>query len=145
MMKLDASTLAIWQPRALALLRIVAGYMFLLHGTGKLFHLPLIEGYEGVQAISFDGLAGMFELGCGLLVLIGWFTRPAAFVASGQMAVAYFMAHASAATLLVPMQNGGELAVLYCFVFLFLAVSGAGAWSVDTMRRGGGRSLGEAK
>ena len=88
MTKRYASTLATWQPRALALLRIVAGYMFLLHGTGKLFHLPLIDGYEGVQAISFDGLAGMIEFDCGLLVLIGWFTRPAAFVASGQMAVA---------------------------------------------------------
>lgn len=145
MTKRYASTLATWQPRALALLRIVAGYMFLLHGTGKLLHLPLIDGYEVVQAISFDGLAGMIELDCGLLVLIGWFTRPAAFVACGQMAVAYFIAHASSATLLVPMQNGGELAVLYCFVFLFLAVSGAGAWSIDTLRPRRGRPAGEAK
>src|SRR5512133_257017 len=108
MMMRYASTLATWQPRALALLRIVTGYMFLLHGTGKLFQLPLIGGYEGVTALSFDGLAGIIELLCGLLVLIGCFTRLAAFVASGQMAVAYFIAHASVATLLLPMQNGGE-------------------------------------
>lgn len=131
-MKPTPATLAIWQPRALALLRIVAGYMFLLHGTGKLFHVPQVEGYEGVQILSFAGMAGAIELLCGLLVLIGWFTRWAAFIASGQMAVAYFIAHASPATVLTPMQNGGELAVLYSFVFLLLWVAGPGAWSVDT-------------
>jgi putative oxidoreductase len=124
-----------WQPHALALLRIVTAYMFLVHGTAKLLHLPHVPSYDSLQIMSLPGAAGLIELVCGVLILIGWFTRPAAFIASGEMAVAYFMAHASQGNPLVPLLNRGELAVMYSFVFLFLAVAGAGAWSIDSMLR----------
>jgi putative oxidoreductase len=129
------STLSRWQPHALALLRIVTAYMFLMHGTAKLLHVPHEPMYDGLQLMSLPGAAGVLELICGALILIGWLTRPAAFIASGEMAVAYFMAHASQGNPLIPMLNKGELAVMYCFVFLLFAVAGAGAWSVDSMRR----------
>jgi putative oxidoreductase len=123
-----------WTPRALALLRIVTSYMFLMHGSAKLLGVPHIAMFDGIPLFSLIGFAGMLELVGGGLVLIGLFTRPVALVLSGEMAAAYFMAHAKAASVLAPILNQGELAVLYCFVFLFLAVAGAGAWSIDASR-----------
>ena len=129
-----AAWTAEWTPHAHALLRIVTGYMFLLHGTSKLFKLPHVPMFDNLQLMSLIGLAGVLEVVGGLLVLIGLFTRPVAFILSGEMAVAYFMAHASQGHVLIPFMNEGESAVLFCFVFLFFAAAGAGAWSVDAMR-----------
>ena len=121
-------------PKAMALLRIVSGYLFLLHGASKLLHVPHVDMFDGLQLVSLMGLAGIIELVGGALLILGLFTRPAAFVMSGEMAAAYFMAHASQGHLLVPMLNEGEAAVLFCFVFLFFAAAGAGAWSLDGVR-----------
>jgi len=113
-----------------AALRVVVGFSFLLHGSQKLFSFPL-PAMEGIPSFILYS-AGPIELVGGALVMIGLFTRWAAFVASGTMAVAYWMAHGMNA--LFPMQNGGELAVLYCFAFLFIAANGSGIWSVDGAR-----------
>src|SRR6185295_12856489 len=136
-MALDHAFFATWQPRALGLLRIVTGYLFLLHGSAKLLGMPHVAMFDKLQPMSLVGVAGMLELVGGALILIGFFTRPVAFLLSGEMAVAYFMAHASKGNPLLPMLNQGELAVMYCFVFLFFAAAGAGAWSVDAMRKSG--------
>lgn len=133
---MNADALALWTPRALALLRIVAAYLFLQHGTAKLLHVPHVAMFDALQPLSLFGFAGMLELAGGLLLLLGWFTRPAAFVLSGEMAVAYFMEHVPHGNALTPMLNDGESAVLFCFIFLFLVAAGAGAWSVDTLRAG---------
>ena len=124
----------IWTLRAQAVLRIVTGYLFLLHGSAKLFALPHVAIFDGLQLFSLMGVAGLLELVGGFLILIGWGTRPVAFVLSGMMAVAYFMAHASLATVHLPLLNGGEPAALFSFIFLFLAAAGAGCWSFDTRR-----------
>ena len=117
--------------QAYALMRIVAGFLFLWHGSQKLFGFP--PGMpDGVPAYIIYG-AGSIELICGILILIGLFTRYAAFLASGQMAAAYWIAHGTKA--LLPIQNNGELAALYCFVFLFIATQGGGIWSVDAARK----------
>jgi len=113
-----------------ALMRIVVGFLFLWHGSQKLFGFP--SGMPGGVPAFITYVAGPIELIGGILVMIGLFTRYAAFVASGQMAVAYGMAHGTKA--LLPLQNNGELAVLYCFVFLFIASQGAGIWSIDARR-----------
>ena len=123
-----------WTPRAHALLRIVTAYLFLLHGSAKLLKVPHVAMFDNLQLMSLMGLAGVLELVGGVLVLIGLFTRPVAFILSGEMAAAYFMAHASQGHVLIPFMNQGESAVLFCFVFLFFAAAGAGAWSVDAMR-----------
>lgn len=123
-------------PQALALLRIVTGFLFLQHGTAKLFGVPHVAMFDGLQLMSLMGLAGVLELVGGVLVMVGLFTRPAAFVLSGMMAVAYFMAHASQGNLFMPILNMGELAIMFCFVFLFIAAAGPGAWSVDGARAG---------
>jgi putative oxidoreductase len=122
---------ATWTPRALAALRIVTAFLFLQHGTAKLLHLPHVAMFDGLQLLSLFGFAGMLEIVGGVLVLIGWFTRPAAFMLSGEMAVAYFVAHVPLGNFLSPMLNEGESAVLFCFIFLLIAVAGAGTWSVD--------------
>ncbi len=130
-MNASLNRLAAYQPQALALLRIVAGYTFLLHGSAKLLSMPHVAMFDGLQLFSIYGLAGVLELVGGLLLVLGLFTRPVAFVLSGQMAVAYFMAHASEGRVLMPLLNGGESAVLFCFVFLYLFVAGGGAWALD--------------
>ena len=130
-MNASLNRLAAYQPQALALLRIVAGYTFLLHGSAKLLSMPHVAMFDGLQLFSLYGLAGVLELVGGLLLVLGLFTRPVAFVLSGQMAVAYFMAHASEGRVLMPLLNGGESAVLFCFVFLYLFVAGGGAWALD--------------
>ena len=116
-----------------ALLRIVAGFLFLWHGTQKLFSFP-VDAIEGIPAFVTYG-AGGIELIGGTLVMIGLMTRWAAFICSGTMAFAYWMAHGLNA--LFPIQNGGELAALYCFLFLFIAANGSGDWSVDGQRQAG--------
>jgi putative oxidoreductase len=128
------STAARYAPHAQALLRIVSGYLFMMHGVAKLFHVPHVAMYDGVQLMSLIGLAGVLETVGGALLIVGLFTRITAFVLSGEMAVAYFMAHASKGDPLMPMLNQGEAAVLFCFIFLFLAAAGAGAWSIDAQR-----------
>jgi putative oxidoreductase len=140
-MAIDDVFFETWRPRALAILRIVTAYLFMAHGTAKLFGMPYQKMFDGLQLMSLPGLAGILEVFGGLLILIGLFTRPVAFVLCGFMAVAYFMAHGSQGHVLLPMLNGGELAVLYCFVFLYFVFSGAGAWSVDAMRRPAGRAV----
>ena len=134
-MAIDNAFFETWRPRALAVLRIVTAYLFMAHGTAKLFGVPYQKMFDGLQLMSLVGLAGILEVVGGALLLIGLFTRPVAFVLCGFMAVAYFMAHASQGSVLLPMLNAGELAVLYCFVFLYFVFSGAGAWSVDAARR----------
>ncbi|WP_280154098.1 DoxX family protein [Piscinibacter sp. XHJ-5] len=123
-----------WQPQLLAVLRIVSAYIFLLHGTAKLLHWPHIAMFDNVDPFSMTGIAGILELVGGILLLIGLFTRPVAFVLSGEMAAAYFIGHASRGAPLLPVINQGDAAVLYCFVFLYLAAAGPGTWSVDTAR-----------
>ena len=131
-MKLKQKFIDTWSPRLLAVLRIVTGLLFLEHGTAKLLGLPHVAMFDGLQLLSLMGLAGELELSGGLLIVLGLFTRPVAFILSGQMAVAYFMAHAPQAFL--PLVNQGELAVLYCFVFLYLFIAGPGAFSIDSAR-----------
>jgi putative oxidoreductase len=127
----NPSFLSPWQPQLLGLLRIVTGYMFLLHGAAKLLHAPHVAMFDHLEPFSLIGFAGFLELVGGILVLIGLFTRPVAFVLSGEMAFAYFMGHASRGSPLLPILNQGELAVQWCFVFLYFAAAGAGAWSID--------------
>jgi putative oxidoreductase len=123
-----------WNPRALATLRIVAAFLFLQHGTAKLFHVPHVAEFDSLHALSLIGLAGALEIVGGLLLLLGLFTRLAAFILCGEMAVAYFMAHAPQGHFFTPALNQGEEAVLYCFIFLFLSVAGGGAWGIDAVR-----------
>ena len=134
-MALDTAFFETWRPRALAVLRIVTAYLFITHGTAKLLGIPHQDTFDGLKILSLVGVAGILELVGGSMMLLGLFVRPVAFVLCGFMAVAYFMAHASQGNVLVPMLNKGELAVVYCFVFLYFSVAGAGAWSVDAMRR----------
>ena len=114
-----------------ALMRIVAGFLFLWHGSQKLFGFP--SGMPAGVPAFITYVAGPIELVGGILVMIGLFTHWAAFITSGQMAVAYWMVHGTKA--LLPIQNKGELAALYCFVFLFIAAQGGGIWSVDAARK----------
>src|SRR5215213_6440223 len=123
------STLAGWTPRLLSVLRIITGFLFMAHGAQKLFGFLAPPGMPPAPMGSLMWVGGVLEFFGGLLILIGLFTRPVAFILSGMMAVAYFMAHASGG--FWPLQNKGELAVLYCFVFLFLVAAGGGVWSVD--------------
>lgn len=121
--------LAGWQPRILSVLRIVAGLIFLLHGSQKLLGLPPTE--RVVAAFSLPWFAGVIELMCGALIFLGLLTRSAAFLASGTMAFAYWLAHAPRD--LFPVNNGGDAAILYCFIFLYLVFAGPGPWSIDAL------------
>jgi putative oxidoreductase len=123
---------AVWVPRMLTVLRIVAALLFLEHGMQKLLGFPPSPN-PGPPLASLLGVQGVLELFGGILLLIGLFTRLVAFILSGDMAVAYFIAHAPKS--FFPMLNGGDAAILYCFVFLFLAIAGGGEWSVDKVRR----------
>ena len=114
-----------FEPYAYALLRIVAGLLFLFHGLQKLFGM---YGGQTVELVSLRGLAGLIELVGGAMIMIGLYTSPVAFIASGEMAVAYFMSHQPQA--FWPIQNRGELAALYCFVFLYISTRGSGPLSV---------------
>ena len=120
-----------YRPSIYALLRMAAGLMFFLHGLPKLF-----GGFgrpAPVELMSQMGLAGIIEVIGGAMIGLGLFTSPVAFLASGQMAVAYFQAHAPRG--LWPVMNGGELAALFCFVFLYVAAAGSGKWSIDSIRK----------
>ena len=122
----------VWAPRLLSVLRIMTALLFMEHGTMKLLNFPASDN-PGPALFSLIGFAGMLELVGGLLLVLGLFTRPVAFILSGQMAVAYFMAHAPHS--FFPAVNKGEGAILFCFVFLYLVAAGAGPWSVDAARR----------
>lgn len=123
----------VWSPRVLSVLRIVTGLLFMQYGSAKLFHIPHVAMFDNLHLMSLLGIQGVLELGGGLLLLIGLFSRPVAFVLSGDMAVAYFMAHWPRSWL--PILNGGDLAVLFCFVFLHLWAAGPGPWSIDMRLR----------
>ena len=123
-----------WTPRALAVLRIVTAFLFLQHATAKLFGIPHVAMFDNLVLMSLPGIAGLIEIIGAPLVLVGLFTRPAAFILSGEMAAAYFIGHAPKGNFLSPMLNGGEGAVLFCFIFLFISTAGAGAWSIDAAR-----------
>lgn len=122
---------AAWQPQLLSVLRIMSALLFIAHGTQKLLGFPPGSG-PAPELLSLSGIAGMLELVGGALLVIGLFTRPVAFVLSGLMAFAYFIAHAPRD--FFPVNNGGDAAILFCFVFLYFVASGPGAWSVDAMR-----------
>jgi putative oxidoreductase len=121
-----------WSPRFLSVLRIVTAFLFMLHGGQKLFGFPAPPPAPPAL-LSLIGVAGILEFFGGLLLLLGLFSRPVAFLLSGEMAVAYFMAHAPHG--FWPLLNRGELAVLYCFIFLYLSVAGGGSWSIDRLWR----------
>ncbi|ABQ27495.1 DoxX family protein [Geotalea uraniireducens] len=122
--------MSIYNSQCYALMRIIVGFLFLWHGAQKLFGIP--SAMPGAVPPFITYVAGPIELIGGILVMIGLFTRWTAFITSGQMAVAYWMVHGTKA--LLPIQNMGELAVLYCFVFLFISTQGGGIWSVDALR-----------
>ena len=125
-----SNTLNPWAPRVLSVARIVAGLVFLAHGSQKLLGFPASDMNPPVFSIFW--FAGAIELIAGTLITIGLFTRPAAFVASGTMAFAYFIAHAPQN--FFPALNGGDAAILFCFFFLYLVFAGPGSWSVDAQR-----------
>ncbi len=127
-MKLDRIW-ADWSPRALSVLRIITGLLFLEHGTAKHLKFPHIERYDMLDPISLSGVAGLIELVLGPFLLFGLFTRPVAFILSGEMAAAYFISHAPRD--FFPLLNGGDAAVLYCFVFFYFVFAGPGACSID--------------
>ena len=118
-----------WSSRALAALRIIAGLLFLAHGVVKVFGFPAGAEPGQQELLSLFGIGGLIELVTGLLLILGLFTRPAALIASGQMAVAYWMFHFPSSP--YPAVNGGDAAILYCFVFLYIFTAGPGAWSID--------------
>ena len=122
---------ATWSPRVLSIVRIVVGLLFLEHGLSKYLGFPA-PSPAAFHVLGILGLAGAIESVCGALVTIGLFTRVAAFIASGEMAFAYFISHVPRN--FFPMINGGDAAVLYCFIFLFFALEGGGPWSIDAAR-----------
>jgi putative oxidoreductase len=128
-MQLDR--VSVFSPYMLSILRIMSGLIFLAHGTQKILNFPPAQ--RAVDLTSLGGIAGFIELIGGALIAIGLLTRPAAFLCSGTMAVAYFYAHAPRS--FYPILNNGDAAILYCFVFLYIFFAGPGPWSVDAMRR----------
>ena len=123
----------IWAPRILSVLRIVVGLILLQYGTAKLFGWPAVEMFENLKWLSPFGIAGMFELVGGTLLILGLFTRPVAFILSGEMAAAYFIEHFPRS--FFPVVSEGDLAVSLCFTFLYLAFAGGGPWSLDAVMR----------
>ena len=122
-------TMAAWAPRALSVLRIITGLMIIEHGMAKLLGWPVVAAFAQLKLFSLLGLAGTLELVGGALLILGLFTQPVAFILSGEMAVAYFMVHAPRS--FFPLVNGGSLAIIYCFAFLYLSTAGGGPWSLD--------------
>jgi putative oxidoreductase len=129
---MNSDALDVWAPRMLSVLRIIVALLFIDHGSQKLLGFPPPMGGQGPALFSLLGLAGVLELFGGLLMLVGLFTRPVAFVLAGEMAFAYFMAHAPKS--FFPALNGGDAAILFCFVFLYFCVAGPGVWSIDAAR-----------
>lgn len=124
--------LAPWRPQLLSVLRIFTGLLFFAHGSAKYLGFP-VHPFNKVVATSWFGIAGIFELALGALLVIGLYTRPAAFVLSGMCAVAYFGWHANQS--FHPLVNGGELVALFAFVLIYIAAAGAGPWSLDAVLR----------
>jgi putative oxidoreductase len=122
---------AAWSPRVLSILRIVVALVILQYGLAKTFGFPAVPGFANLTPTSLAGIAGLIELS-GALLLIGFLTRPTAFVLSGLMAFAYFLGHAPNGTF--PILNRGDLSVVLCFLFLYISIAGPGPWSVDAMR-----------
>ena len=115
----------------LSVLRIMSGLLLLQHGTGKYLNFP-VGPMNNASPTTMGGAAGLFELVGGVLIIIGLFTRPVAFILAGELAFAYFIGHAPRG--FYPLTNGGEPAVLFCFIFFYLAFAGGGPWSADAMR-----------
>jgi putative oxidoreductase len=130
---MESTLQSVWAPRLLSILRIVAALIFMEHGTQKLLGFPVSER-PAPELLSLSGIAGILELVGGALLVLGLFTRPVAFILSGEMAVAYWLAHAPQS--FFPVNNGGDAAILYCFVFLYLFAAGGGPWSLDAWLRG---------
>ena len=124
-----------WEPRVLSILRIIVGLLYLEHGTQKIFNFPPVPQARPYELFTLvPGLAGILELVGGILIVLGLFTRPVAFILSGEMAFAYFMSHAPRGFFPIAQGgNGGETAILYCFIFLYFFLVGAGAWSLDAL------------
>ncbi len=120
-----------WAPRVLSIVRIVVALLFMEHGMQKLFGFPSVTIQPGLFSLLW--FAAIIEFGGGVLLLIGLFSRPVAFLMSGEMAVGYWLAHAPKSPF--PAINGGDAAILYCFIFLYLAFAGGGVWSVDAARK----------
>ena len=122
-----------WEPRMLSVLRMIIGLLYMEHGLAKVVGFPLQPNHKAYELFTLNpGIQGLLELVGGLLLAFGLFTRPVAFILAGNMAVAYFMAHAPKG--FFPLLNGGELAIVYCFLFLYLWVAGGGEWSLDRLR-----------
>lgn len=128
-----------WAPRFLSILRVMAALLFMEHGLMKLFHFPAAQPGVPDPLPMMLMAAAIIEVGGGALVALGLFTRVAAFICAGEMAVAYFMAHAPES--MWPALNGGDAAILFCFIFLYLAFAGPGAWSIDAKLKGRGANL----
>lgn len=126
------TTLSKYGPQVLSILRIMTALVILQYGLGKLLKFPVVPMFAKVELFSLYGIAGALELVLGVLVLVGLFTRFAAFILCGEMAFAYFMGHAPRG--FYPILNGGDLAIMLCFVFLYLSAAGPGPWSVDATR-----------
>jgi len=122
----------VWAPRVLSILRIVAALIFFEHGSAKLLGFP--ASAHSPELWTLPWIAGLIELVGGALLVVGLITRPVAIILSGEMAFAYWMAHAPNSP--YPLVNGGDAAILYCFVFLYIAFAGGGSWSVDALMRG---------
>ena len=122
-----------WEPRVLSILRMIVGLLYMEHGLAKVLGFPLQPNHAPYALFTLNpGLQGLLELVGGLLLVLGLFTRCVAFVLAGNMAVAYFMVHAPRS--FFPLLNGGELAIVYCFVFLYFWVAGGGEWGLDRLR-----------
>ncbi|MDM7916900.1 MAG: DoxX family protein [Candidatus Eisenbacteria bacterium] len=130
---MNGPNLDAWIPRIRSIYRIVVAFLFTAHGTQKLLTFPVAAPRDPAPLLSLTGVGGILEMFGGLLLLFGLFTRPVAFILCGQMAVAYFLRHSPNG--FWPILNRGELAVLYCFTFLYLAAVGGGAWSMDAVLR----------
>ena len=130
--------LAAWEPMVLSIFRIVTGLLLFQYGVAKIFKFPVLPYFANIPPLITT--AGALELVLGALLIVGLFTRPVAFILSGEMAFAYFMGHmfkaGAAAPVFIPLLNGGTAAILFCFACLFLACAGGGVWSLDAMMRG---------
>ncbi len=129
---MNFDSLSRWSPQVLSVLRIVAALLILQFGCAKILGWPVVPMFQGIKLASLYGVAGSIELVGGILLLIGLFTRPVAFILSGEMAAAYFLGHFPKG--FIPLLNNGNEAVIYCFVFLYFVFAGGGAWSADSVR-----------
>ncbi len=129
---MDFTFLSRWAPQLLSALRIIAALLFFAHGSAKLLGFPQVEMFAGLQVTSIFGIAGIIEIVGSILLFIGLFSRLVAFLLAGEMAIAYFYVHAPQN--FHPILNGGEAAILFCFIFLYIAAAGPGPWSIDASR-----------